>query len=144
MLNHDSAPILAYFADRNAADQCLQELRKHGILNEQIGVSDLGSTVLTPANDPDVYRVTGQQNSSSEIQDFEHLEDLEIQSASHFPTPNTAKFNPEHEAEEYEHPENGLMVSVSADPGQRDEIRNLLHRFGARLGDWPSANEKAA
>jgi hypothetical protein len=144
MLSQDSSPIIAYFNDRDIAEQCLTELRKSGILNEQIGVSDLAAIVLTPANDPDVYRVTGQQNTGSEIQDYEHLDDLVTQHKSHFPTPTTADFNAEHEAEEFEHPQRGLMVSVSIEPSRRDEVRRLLHQFGARLSDWPGSNDKVA
>lgn len=144
MLSQDSSPIIAYFSDREIAEQCLRELRNAGILNEQIGVSDASETVLTPANDPDVYRVTGQQNTGSDIQDYEHFDDRTTQHKSNFPTPNTAAFNPGHEAEEYEHPEKGLMVSVTVEPTRRDEVRNLLHHFGGRLSDWPSSRDNVA
>jgi hypothetical protein len=143
MPSHDSAPIVAYFADADTADQCLRELRRSGVLNEQIGVNDLSKTVLTPANDPYQYRETDQEHTSSDIQDFPHSTDLPDHK-SHFPIPNSAKFNINKEAEEYEHPERGVMVSVSVEPARREDVRNLLHHYGARLSDWPASNDKVA
>ena len=143
MPSHDSAPIVAYFTDAETADQCLRELRRSGVLNEQIGVNDLSKTVLTPANDPDLYRETDQEHTSSDIQDFPHSTDLPDHK-SHFPSPNFANFNINKEAEEYEHPERGVMVSVSVEPARREDVRNLLHHYGARLSDWPASNDKVA
>jgi hypothetical protein len=140
---HDSAPIVAYFTDRDTADQCLRELRRSGILNEQIGVNTLSSTVLTPANDPDVNRATNQEHTGSDIQDFTHSDDRPG-TKSNFPTPNSAQFNGNMEAEEYEDPDQGVMVSVSVEPAKREDVRNLLHHFGARLSDWPASNDKVA
>jgi hypothetical protein len=144
MLSQDSSPIVAYFTDPDLADQCLTELRNSGILNEQIGVSDMAGIVITPANDPSVYRVVDQVNTSSEIQDYPHLEDLEAPQDSAYPIPIDPDFDLEFEAKEYEHPQKGVMVSVSIEPSRRDEVRRLLHRFGARLSDWPVSSEKVA
>jgi hypothetical protein len=144
MLSQDSSPIVAYFTDRDVADQCLRHLRSSGILNEQIGVSDLAETVITPANDPSVYRVVDQVNTSSDIQDYPHLDDVNAPAHSAYPIPVDRNFDSEYEAQEYEHPARGVMVSVSVEPTQRDEIRKVLHQFGGKLTDWPASNDKVA
>ena len=48
-IEHDSAPVTAYFRDRESAELCLRELRQSGILNEQIGVAYADATVISPA-----------------------------------------------------------------------------------------------
>jgi hypothetical protein len=142
-VNHDSAPIIGYFSDRDIAEQCLRQLRNSGILNEQIGVSNLGDTVITPANDPSVYRVVDQGNSTSDIQDYTHRDDMYAPRTSAYRIPVDPKFREEGEAKEYEHPQQGVMVSVSIEPTRREEVRNMLLHFGARLSDWAS-NDKVA
>lgn len=137
-IEHDSAPVTAYFRDRESANLCLRELRGSGVLNENIAVAYADATVVSPANYAGVLRATDQQNSTSEIEDDRH-EDVRTESLPGQPTPNTAKFDSEWEAREYLHPDQGVMVSVSAEPARRDEIRNILQHYGARLADWPSA-----
>ncbi|HWK31324.1 MAG TPA: hypothetical protein VNR20_04475 [Terriglobales bacterium] len=137
-IEHDSAPVTAYFRDREAAELCLRELRQSGILNEQIGVAYADATVISPANYAGVLRATDQRNSTSEIEDDRH-EDVGTESLPGQPTPNTAKFDSEWEAREYLHPDHGVMVSVSVEPIRRDEIRQVLQHYGARLADWPTA-----
>jgi hypothetical protein len=137
-IEHDSAPVTAYFRDRESADLCLRELRGSGVSNENIAVAYADATVISPANYAGVLRATDQQNSTSEIEGDRH-EDVATESLPGQPTPNTAKFDSEWEAREYLHPDHGVMVSVSAEPARRDEIRSILHHYGARLVDWPSA-----
>jgi len=137
-IEHDSAPVTAYFRDREAAELCLRELRQSGILNEDIGVSYADATVISPANYIGVQRATDQQNSTSEI-DTDFHEDAARVSLPGQPTPNTAKFDSEWEAREYQHPDQGVMVSVSAEPARREEVRQIMHQHGARLTDWPEA-----
>jgi hypothetical protein len=144
MPSQDSSPIIAYFTDRDNAEECLRELRNAGILNEQIGVSDMADAVVTPANDPSVYRVVDQGNTRSEIQDYPHLDDLQAPPHSNYPIPTDLTFDSEDEAKEFENPFQGLMVSVAVEPVRRDEIRNLLHHYGARFTDWPASNDKVA
>jgi hypothetical protein len=137
-IEHDSAPVTAYFRDRESAELCLRELRQSGILNEQIGVAYADATVISPANYAGVRRTTDQQNSTSEIAGDRH-EDVETEALRGQPTPNTDKFDSEWEAKEYQHPDPGVMVSVSVEPVRRDEIRQVLQHYGARLADWPRA-----
>ena len=137
-IEHDSAPVTAYFRDRESAELCLRELRQSGILNEQIGVAYADATVISPANYAGVRRTTDQRNSTSEIADDRH-EDVETESLRGQPTPNTDRFDSEWEAKEYQHPDPGVMVSVNVEPVRRDEIRQVLQHYGARLADWPSA-----
>jgi hypothetical protein len=137
-IEHDSAPVTAYFRDRESAELCLRELRQSGILNEQIGVAYADATVISPANYAGVRRTTDQRNSTSEIADDRH-EDVETESLRGQPTPNTDRFDSEWEAKEYQHPDPGVMVSVNVEPVRRDEIRQVLQLYGARLADWPRA-----
>jgi hypothetical protein len=96
------------------------------------------ATVISPANYAGVRRTTDQQNSTSEIAGDRH-EDVETEALRGQPTPNTDKFDSEWEAKEYQHPDPGVMVSVSVEPVRRDEIRQVLQHYGARLADWPRA-----
>lgn len=132
----DSAPILAYFKDRQTAESCLRELRNSGLKNEQISVNYQGGVVLTPANDPAVYRATGQKNTGSDFQDSEKLDDVRLRNASQGPTPGTTDYDPESEARQYQQPDETVIVSIAAEPHQRQQIRELLHHYGARLADW--------
>ena len=137
-IEHDSAPVTAYFRDREAAELCLKELRQSGILNEQIGVAYADATVVSPANYVGVRRTTDQQNSTSEIEDDRH-EDVRTEALPSQPTPNTPRFDSEWEAREYQHPDQGVMVSVSVEPERRERIRDIMQHYGARLADWPRA-----
>lgn len=137
-IEHDSAPVTAYFRDREAAELCLRELRSSGVLNENIAVAYADAAVISPANYRGVGRVTDRQNSTSEIETDFH-EDTSSQGLSGQPTPNTDKFDSEWEAKEYQDPDQGVMVSVSAEPARRDEIRSIMQHYGARLADWPRA-----
>jgi hypothetical protein len=132
----DSSPVVAFFKDQETAQQCLRQLRSSGFKNEQIGVSYPKDSVLSPANDPGVYRTVDQENSKSDIQDFEHLDDELAHGMPAQPTPNTRQFDPEGQAVGYEFPVQGVVVSVSAEPNQREQAREVLHHFGARLADW--------
>jgi hypothetical protein len=134
----DSGPVTAYFRDREAAELALHELRNSGILNEEIGVSYADAVVVSTANYIGVQRSTDQQNSTSEI-DTDFHEDSARQDLRGQPTPNTNKFDSEWEAKEYQHPDHGMMVSVSVEPARRDEVRRIMHYYGARLTDWPAA-----
>jgi hypothetical protein len=137
-IEHDSAPVTAYFRDRESAELCLKELRQSGILNENIAVAYADATVVSPANYAGVLRTTDQQNSTSDIEDDRH-EDVQTESLPGQPTPNTAKFDSEWEAREYQHPDHGVMVSVSVEPARRERIRDIMQHYGARLADWPRA-----
>jgi len=137
-IEHDSAPVTAYFRDRESAELCLKELRQSGILNENIAVAYADATVVSPANYAGVLRTTDQQNSTSDIEDDRH-EDVETESLPGQPTPNTAKFDSEWEAREYQNPDHGVMVSVSVEPARRERIRDIMQHYGARLADWPRA-----
>lgn len=134
---HDSAPVTAYFRDREAAELCLKELRQ-SVPNEQIGVAYADATVISPANYAGVLRATDQQNSTSEIEDDRH-EDVRTEALPGQPTPNSGKFDSEWEAREYQHPDHGVMVSVNVEPARRERIRDIMQHYGARLSDWPRA-----
>lgn len=132
-------PIIGFFTDRDTAERCLRELRKSGFQNEQIAVSHSDSTVLSAANDPGVYRTTGQGNSGSEIQDFNHLDDQEAVDAPPGATPNTKGFDIEAEAKRAQQHPPGVVVSIQAEPERHEEARELLHIYGAQLADWPAS-----
>jgi len=136
-IEQDSAPVTAYFRDREAAELCLKELRQL-VPNEQIGVAYADATVISPANYLGVVRTTDQQNSTSEIEDDIH-EDVRTESLAGQPTPNTDKFDSEWEARQYQHPDPGVMVSVNVEPARRERIRDIMQHYGARLTDWPRA-----
>jgi hypothetical protein len=131
----DSSPVVGYFRDQDTAEQCLHKLRDSGISNEQIGVSYPGNVVISPANYLGVQRATDQLRSTSEIEPDAHM-DLSSEGLPGQATPNTPGFDSEWEAKEYQHPAQGVVVSVSAEPSQREQVRELLMRFGARLTEW--------
>jgi hypothetical protein len=131
----DGSPVVAYFKDQETAEQCLRELRNRGIKNEEIGVSYPGHVVISAANYKGVRRSTDQLRSTSEIDPDAHI-DLEEEGLPGQPTPNTPQFDPEWEAKEYQHPTEGVVISVAAKPSEREQVRELLFRFGARLSDW--------
>jgi hypothetical protein len=130
--------VTGYFRDREAAELCLRELRNSGILNEDIGVSYADATVVSVANYIGVQRATDQRNSTSEIDTTFH-DDTAAEGLPGQPQPNTDKFDSEWEAKEYEHPDHGVMVSVSVEPGRRERIRSIMQHYGARFTDWPEA-----
>jgi hypothetical protein len=134
----DSGPVTAYFRDREAAELCLHELRNSGILNEEIGVSYADAVVVSTANYIGVQRSTDQGNSTSEI-DTDFHEDAARQDLPGQPQPNEGRFDSEWEAKEYQHPDRGMVVSVSVDPARRERIRSIMQHYGARFTDWPQA-----
>jgi hypothetical protein len=131
----DNSPIVGYFNDQESAEKCLRKLRASGLSNEQIGVTYPGEVVISPANYPGVGRATDQLHSTSEIDLDAHI-DSETEGLPGQPTPNTEKFDPEWEAKEYQRPAKGVVISVAAEPNQREQVRELLFHYGAQLADW--------
>jgi len=126
------SPLIAVFADQTSADAALAQLRGMGISNENIGVASSDSVIHSPANDAGTYRATGEGRDGFEFKDdplpdsFRAAVPLVIHAS-----PNSAGYEENFEASQYQHPLHQVMVSVEVSPGQREAVYEVLIRSGA-------------
>lgn len=130
--DHDSSPLIALFRDPASAEAALKQLRAFGIENASIGVACSDAVILSPANDPNTYRATGEAPDGYEFEDPVLPDSFRAQSRRETPvTPNSSGYNGNFEADQYHQPLHHVMVSVHVEKDQRQPVRDLLIRAGA-------------
>jgi hypothetical protein len=130
--DQDSSPIIALFRDPASAEAALKQLRAFGIENASIGVACSDAVILSPANDPNTYRATGEAPGGYEFDDPVLPDSFRALSRRETPaTPNSAGYDGSFEADQYHHPQHHVMVSVHVENDQRQPVRDLLIRAGA-------------
>jgi hypothetical protein len=88
--------------------------------------------ILSPANDPNTYRATGEAPDGYEFEDPVLPDSFRAQSRRQTPgTPNSSGYDGSFEADQYHRPLHHVMVSVQVESDQRQPIRELLIRAGA-------------
>jgi hypothetical protein len=128
----DSSPIIALFRDPASAEAALKQLRAYGIVNANIGVACSDAVILSPANDPNTYRATGEARGGHEFADPVLPDSFRASSPRRTPAPpNTARYDSDFEGDQYHQPRHHVMVSVHVERDQRRPVRELLTRFGA-------------
>lgn len=130
--HRDSSPIIALFRDPASAEAALKQLRAFGIENASIGVACSDAVILSPANDPNTYRATGEAPRGYEFDDPVLPDSFRAFLRRETPaTPNSSGYDGSFEADQYHHPQHHVMVSVQVDSDQRQPVRDLLIRAGA-------------
>ena len=128
----DSSPLIALFRDPASAEAALKQLRAFGIENASIGVACSDAVILSPANDPNTYRATGEAPDGYEFEDPVLPDSFRAQSRRETPvTPNSSGYDGNFEADQYHQPLHHVMVSVHVEKDQRQPVRDLLIRAGA-------------
>lgn len=102
----------ALFPNHSAAQQVIDRLHDAGIRGEQISVADQNSAVLSAANDPAIYRATGEGIGDEPEEDGDFL----------------------YVRTEREHlePDGPVLVTVAPQAGQELVVQEILGAAGKR------------